>query len=109
MQGGSELAQRKVAEITHQTLSMLMFVILMVAVFVLLPSYRSEYVPVLTKLSGAAILGIVLATSYVGMDDATSALGEEDPSGPIAQQVFYNYVLNAGLLVFMVFLVYTCL
>ena len=110
MKGGPELAQRKVAQITHQTLSMLVFVILIVSVFVLLPTYQSNYVPVLTKLGSAVILGVVLVTSYIGMDDAVSVLGEEmDPSGPIGKQVFHNYLLNGGLFVFLIFLVYTCL
>ena len=63
-------AQMKVAEITHQTVTMLMFVVLVLIIFVVLPNYESEYVPTMVKLSSASILALALFTSYVGLDNA---------------------------------------
>ena len=108
MQTGAHQAQVKLSEITHQTLTMLMFVILVISIFVVIPTYESQYVPVIVKLGSAAILGLVLVTSYQGMDSAVAVLGK-DADGSVGEQVFYNYALNVGLFVFLAFLVYTCL
>lgn len=97
----------KVAEITHQTVTMLMFVVLVLVIFVVLPNYESEYVPTMVKLSSAAILALALFTSYVGLDTAVEMKGKD--SNQIGEQIFYNYSLNMALFVLIVFLVYTCL
>lgn len=100
-------AQMMVAEITHQTVTMLMFVVLVLVIFVVLPNYESEYVPTMVKLSSAALLALALFTSYRGLDIAVGMKGED--SEGIGEQIFYNYSLNVALFVLIVFLVYTCL
>ena len=97
----------KVAEITHQTVTMLMFVVLVLVIFVILPTYESAYVPTMVKLSVAGTLALVLYTSYTGLN-AVAGMNEQN-SEEIGDQIYYNYSLNVALFVLIVFLVYTCL
>ena len=104
------VAQQQVSDTTHHTLCLMMFAFIIICFLVVLPSYESSYLPTVVKLGVVVILAIVLLSSYQSLDTAVRLLdGAGEGANTVKEQVFYNYILNFALFVFMAFLIYSCL
>jgi hypothetical protein len=105
--------QRQISEVTHRSLFLIIFIIVCVLFFIILPDYKKNYIPIFIKLLISIIIGIIVYTSYENINDVIEYLDTDlkvnEEFSSIKTQINYNYILNFTLSVFLLYLIYTCI